>query len=354
MDEDTTSCSKCHCELRIIGDPSSDEEDISQVHDGFVPSTVYNPICEDCMNAVLEGLKSDIAAANNELSMYTEALFELEQDRRSGARVDDESESRFLSISQRERELMHALAQLKEEETSLQSELVSLLEENRQLDIEEAKLNDSIVALTRTIIDSDESMDAVNRKLQYCQSSLRRLKRMSLIDEAFHIFIPDQGFASINGFRLGQPGVAWSEVNTGLGFACLLLDVLVKRADLNLTQYRLLPRGSYSVIIKKSDKSVLELFADETSGGISRFLTGRKFDAALTAFVQIVGEISCFCQREDGNFKLPFPIDETEGKIGGLAATLQFNSDDNWSRALRMLFTDIKFLATYIDSKIPP
>jgi beclin 1 len=352
-DEGPCFCSHCHCDIRITGDPPSDEEDISQVHEAFMPPPVQTPICEDCMNAVLESLKSDIASANNELSMYTEALFELEQDRRSGARVDDESESRFLSISQRERELLHAIGQLDAEEASLQSELAQLMEENRQLDIEESKLKDTIVSLTRTIVDSDESMDAVNRKLQYCQSSLRRLKRVSLIDEAFDIHIPGQGFASINGFRMGQPGVAWSEVNTGLGFTCLLLDILVKRANLNLSQYRLLPRGSYSVIIKKSDKSVLELFADETSGGISRFLTGRKFDAAMTAFVQIVGEMIASLQREDRSFVPPFPIDEGEGKIDGLAATLQFNSDENWSRALRMLLTDIKSLATYIDSKIP-
>lgn len=306
------------------------------------------------MDEVLENLKSEIAAANSELSMYTEALFELENDRRSGARVDDESEARLHSVTERERELMHELELLQEEETRLRSELETLSEENGLLDTEKSKLRESVVALTRTILDSDESMEAVNRKLQYCQSSLRRLKRMSLLEEAFYIQTSAETFASINGLRVGQPGVSWVEVNAGLGFACLLLDILVKRTNISLSQYRLLPRGSYSVIIKKSDKSVLELFADEGSGGIGRFLTGRKFDAAIIAFTQIVAEMIFSLQRDDKSFQPPFTIDEGEATVGGTSIALQFNSDENWSKAIRMLFTDIKALVTYIDLKFPP
>jgi beclin 1 len=310
-----------------------------------------DPICEDCMNAELELLKEEIAAANNELSKYTEALFELEQDLRSGAKVDDESEGRRLVLSERERQLATEFEKLKSEEDALTRELHDLLEEDRLLDIEEAKLRESAVSLTRTIIDSDESVDAVNRKLLYCQTALRRLKRMSLIEEAFLINVEESGFALINGLRIGQPSVPWTEVNAALGFLCLLIDVLVKRVNVSLTQYRLLPRGSYSVIIKRSDKSVLELFAEDSSGGIGRFLTGRKFDAAMTAFVQVVAELVLIVQREDRSFVLPHSIDEAEGKVGGLALTLQFNSDENWNKAVKLFMTDIKVLTTFIDNR---
>jgi beclin 1 len=349
--DDITQCARCHSSIRIVGDIVSDEKDLSHVQEDAGFPTKTPPICEDCMNLELENLKAEIAAANNELSMFTEALFELEQDRRSGAKIDDESEGRFLRISEREKDLLHELQQLQSEEASLQAEMKDLLLQSDRLTAEERKLQDSIVSLTRTIVDSDESMEAVNRKLQYCQSSLRRLKRMNLIEEAFDVHVSESGFALINGLRLGQPGVPWSEVNAGLGFLCLLLDVLVKRANISLSQYRLLPRGSYSVIIKKSDKSVLELFADDTSGGISRFLTGRKFDAALTAFVQIVGEVVVCLEREDRGFAVPYPIDESDGKIGGLSATLQFNSDETWSTAIKMLCADMRMLTTYIDSR---
>jgi beclin 1 len=345
------SCARCFHPLSIVGIAVDADEDISHVEGTSEPFQLDAPICEDCMNATVEMLKAEIAAKNHELSMYTEALFELEQDRRSGAQVDDESQGRLLAFSERDRGLNQELESLRAEESLLLDEMRSLLEESRRLDVEETKLHDSISSVTRTILDSDESLEAVNRKLLYCQNSLRRLKRMSLLDEAFDIFVPDSGFASINGLRVGQPGVPWNEINAGLGFICLLVDVLVKRATIALSQYRLLPRGSYSVIIKKSDKSVLELFADDAAGGISRFLTGRKFDAAMTAFVQIVGEMVVFLQRDDRSFSVPFLIDDIEGKVGGLTATLQFNSDESWNRAVKMLFANIKCLSTYIDSK---
>lgn len=306
------------------------------------------------MNDVLEELKTEIAAANNELSKYTEALFELERERRSGGKTEDENEDKQLMFSQREKELQEELDSLQKEEASLLIELSGLETEEHALDAEERKLHDSIVGLTRTIIDSDESMDAVSRKLQYCQSSLRKLKRMSLIQEAFHIHDDGPEFPSINGLRLGRPSVPWSEVNAALGFLCLLADVLLKKTNVSLSQYRLLPRGSYSVIIKKSDKSVLELFADESSGGLSRFLSGRKFDSAMVAFVQIIGELITCLQQQDPSLTVPYAIDESDGKIAGVAVTLQFNSDDNWNRAMRMLMTDMAWIVRYVESKFSP
>ena len=347
-------CCKCTDQLKVIEDVSISEENLSPLNLGGEPDRSEGPICEDCMNDVLEELKTEIAAANNELSKYTEALFELERERRSGGKTEDENEDKQLVLAQREKELESELDSLRREEESLLEQLRSLDSEEKDLDNDELKLRESIVSLTRTIIDSDESMEAVNRKLQYCQSSLRKLKRTSLIQEAFHIHDEGQSFPSINGLRVGRPNVPWAEVNSALGFLCLLTDVLLKRANVSLSQYRLLPRGSYSVIIKKSDKSVLELFADESSGGLSRFLSGRKFDSAMVAFVQIIGELVTTLQRDDQSVAVPFAIDESEGKIAGVSVTLQFNSEENWNKAMRMLMTDIKWIVRYVEAKFSP
>jgi beclin 1 len=139
------------------------------------------------------------------------------------------------------------------------------------------------------------------------------------------------------------------EINAALGFLCLLIDVIVKKCEITLSQYRLLPRGSYSVIIKKSDRSTLELYADETSGGLTRFLTGRKFDSAMHALLQIVNEITWNIQRENKNFRIPFPIDDVEGKIDGIPVSLQFNSEDNWTKAMKMLLANVKRVMLFVE-----
>lgn len=217
---------------------------------------------------------------------------------------------------------------------------------------EESKLGDEIVQLNRAVIDSEESIDSANRKLVYCSNSLKKLKKFNLISEAFFIHVPSVSSqpGSINGLRLGRTAefpIPWSEINAAWGFMCLLADVLVKKHNVVLSHYRLLPRGSCSVIIKKSDRSALELFCEESSSstaGITRFLTSRKFDGAVHAFVQVVGELASTLQRSVEKFHIPFKIDEKESTIGGVPATLQFNSEDNWTQALKHLLADLKVI----------
>ena len=304
----------------------------------------------------LDSLKDDIASANNDLSQYTEALFELERDKRSGRSSEDDPERNLAFLQQQEKALAVEFEGLKARESELLKELENYSEESSRLDLEERKLQEDILNLNRTMLDSDESIETVNRKLLYCSNSLKKLKRFNLITEAFYINdaveIASQ-FGSINGLRLGrskEDPVPWVEINAAWGFLCLLMDVLVKKAGVSLTQYRLLPRGSYSVIIKKSDRSALELYSDEsTSGGITRFITGRKFDSAMIAFLQILNELLSYLQRDDRTIVLPYKIEETEGKVAGLSVALQFNSEENWSKALKLMLADIKWIIALVE-----
>ena len=310
-------------------------------------------LCESCMNDSLDALKEQIATANNDLSQYTEALFELERDRRSGKCSDDEQDQHLALLQQKDGLLAAELASLRSKEADLLRELDTVVKTNAELDADEKKLCEDILSLTRTVLDSEESMETVNRKLLYCSNSLKKLKRMNLITEAFFIIdaiSDDSSFGSINGLRLGRSKdiiVPWAEINAAWGFLCLLMDVLVKKAGVVLTQYRLLPRGNYSVIIKKSDRSALELYSDEsTGGGITRFITGRKFDSAMSAFLQILSEVFLHLQA-GGEVDFPYKIEE--GKIRNLPIALQFNSDENWTLALKYMLANIKLIISIVE-----
>ena len=56
-------------------------------------------------------------------------------------------------------------------------------------------------------------------------------------------------------------------------------------------------------------------------------------------------------QKEDHSVKVPFRIDEAEGKVGGLPVGLQFNSEENWNRAMKMLLTDVKWIVAFVELK---
>ena len=363
------NCSGCQTTVRVVLD-SRDVNKADQAPERSVDvdevlkrmSLLNNnaklPICQECMTQTLDKLKQEIAQANNDLSRYTEALFELERDHRSG-KVSRDGDQNSSDLVRREESLSRELNSLKEEEAALAQELKALVLEEAQFIAQEAKYTQDSVSLNRLIIDSEESIDSVMRRIQYCSSSLKKLKRFSLLNEAFFIHsvqdnsnIDSIKFGSINGLRLGRSKddpVPWTEINAAWGFLCLLADVIVKRCSITLSQYRLLPRGSYSVIIKKSDRSALELYADETSGGITRFLTGRKFDTAMTAFTEIMSEIIAHLCREDKNFRVDFPITEP-GKIDTVPVTLQFNSEENWSRAMKMILANMKRIVNFLDT----
>ena len=366
-------CASCCISIRVIldskesvpdGDLGNRNLNVDEVlkRMSLLNSNAKVPICQECMTQSLDKLKQEIAQANNDLSRYTEALFELEREQRSGSiSINTQRDSSDLFL--REDALTRELTMMKEREAFLLQELETLEVDERNYDEQLSKLAKDSVSLNRLIIDSEESIDSVMRRIQYCSTSLKKLKRFNLLSEAFFIHTVSEKssldsikFGSINGLRLGRSKddpVPWTEINAAWGFLCLLADVVVKKCGIALSQYRLLPRGSYSVIIKKSDRSALELYADETNGGITRFLTGRKFDTAMTAFTEIVSEVIAHLSREDVNFRVDFPITDS-GKIDSVPVSLQFNSDENWSRAMKMLLANMKRIVVFVESTRGP
>jgi hypothetical protein len=251
-------------------------------------------VCEDCVNTLLEDIKGQIASANNDLSKYTEALFELERDQRQGRNHVEEGEANWTLIKEKEDQLTNELASLVEEEARLGEELRLLEDEEAEIDGLEEKVRNEIFNLNKTILNNFEIFESISNKLNYLNKFNKKLKNFNLITESFHINTSSP-IVSINGIRLSRNRdilVPWNEINSGWGFAVLLVDILMKKFAVSVTNYRLIPRGNASVIIRKSDKTILELFSDEnSSNSVTRFITGRKFDSAISAFFEIVGEI---------------------------------------------------------------
>ena len=86
---------------------------------------------------------------------------------------------------------------------------------------------------------------------------------------------------------------------------------------------------------------------------LSRFFWYRRFDTAQVALAQCVAQLAGACEQNDAAFKLPYRIapDGTlypshVGASASVSLRLQFNSPDNWTRALKYLLTDLKTLLT--------
>ena len=106
-----------------------------------------------------------------------------------------------------------------------------------------------------------------------------------MFNATFHIWHSGH-FGTINGFRLGRlPSIPvdWNELNTAWGQTVLLLHSLVKRINLQLQRYKLVPYGNYSYIKVLADEKDLPLYG---SGGF-RLIWDNKFDAGASANMEM-------------------------------------------------------------------
>ncbi|PFH33844.1 hypothetical protein BESB_080600 [Besnoitia besnoiti] len=242
-----------------------------------------------------------------------------------------------------------------------------LLEEIATLELLQLQLWFQSSAQQDQVAQQEEATAAMLRERDYVRSQVRRLKQLNVMNDAFHIWT-DGALPSINSCRVGRlaspAGPSWTEINTGWGHMCLLLDVLFRKVYVHPTHYRLLPRGPYSCLIRRKDDTVLPLQGGTSETGLSRFFySNRRFDAATAAFLECVQELyealvhfarqpwppyaSPDLQTPLEPPELPFAIDGD--RVGGLSVRLQLSQDERWSKAVKYLLIDLKWLLGYVE-----
>ena len=107
---------------------------------------------------------------------------------------------------------------------------------------------------------------------------------------------------------------------------------------------RLVKRDPSAVSSSSSGGTVLELCGDQ-----NRMLWGRRFDGAMVAFLTVLREVIEFCRKIDPTFVPPYSIDKD--KIGDLSIRTQFNDEHAWTRSLKFLLTDLKWLIAWISTR---
>lgn len=143
--------------------------------------------------------------------------------------------------------------------------------------------------------------------------------------------------------------VEWSEINAGLGYSVLLLQVLSEKLDFSFRNYRLCPLGSFSKIEKINavgeDEASYELYGYGDSH-ISRLFWNRRFDNALIAFLNCIQQIGEHSESVDSKFKLPYRINKD--KIGEVSIKHHLNQDELWTKGIK-IFVIIRSIKIYVD-----
>lgn len=245
------------------------------------------------------------------------------------------------------------LAELLEQQEEVRAQLGALAADHAALDVE---ADDFWRRFNAAQLDASERADAQlhhSQLLAHCTRELRRLKGTSVLDDVFDIWF-EGAFGTINGLRLGRlPGepVDWSEVNAALGHAALLVDTLAAAHHLRFPKHTLHLMGSFTKIAHNDEpKTLLELHGSGTLQ-LGRIFSSTRFDRALSMFLQCVGALVAHARRSASPTLGDAPYRIDDDKIGTpdamLSIRLQYNQDELWTRALKYMLTDLKWLLAW-------
>lgn len=142
--------------------------------------------------------------------------------------------------------------------------------------------------------------------------------------------------------------VPWVEINSALGLLALLLSTLEKKPYSGIEfQNKLVPMGSTSRIgVRKGESfTFYSLYSDDSF----QFFGKRNFNIALHGLLSCVADAASAVEKRDRTLALPYAIETTakgDVTIGGL--NVNFGSDGGeWTRAMKHLLTDVKWLVAF-------
>jgi len=307
-----------------------------------------HPVCGDCLQRVVAEVQRLVDEAQAEHRIYQEAHSRLEERLRL---IGDEGgggalEAEIAAMEAEEQQLLERLQAYDREEDEIRGELERHAKQEELLQREEDELWLAVAEYQLDLQEIEEERAATASAIRYATSELNRLQRTNVLNDMFHISAQGQ-FGTISNFRMGrltEIPVPWEEINAAWGQACLLLDALIKKCRVPTAQYRLLPRGSFSAIQVGQD--VLQLYSSDA--GLKSFFTHRHFDQAMNHFLGCLKEVTKFLQR-DPSMRLPFKIEGD--KVGGFSVRVLFNPPERWTKALKFMLSDLKWMIAFVESR---
>ncbi|KAJ3147760.1 autophagy protein 6 [Geranomyces variabilis] len=306
---------------------------------------VDHPLCEDCADELMMRLEKRVHESRKEKQAY-EAYFEtlMDSDEADGSTVTQEDVAK---AKEEELAALETLKDLKTQEMGLKDELQAVQAELAELESLKLSYWQEVNEFQNDLQVYKNERESIVLSHATISEQLDALKKTNVYNDAFRIRHEDV-IGSINGFRLGrlpsQP-VDWTEINAGMGQALLLLDTLASKIKFTFQGYKLVPMGSLSRLEKTDgDKGILELHG---SGELMKGMLfwNRRFDSGLVAFLNCVQQIGDYAEQEDSKYRLPNRINKD--KIGDLSIKMQFNQDEAWTKALKYMLMDLKWILAF-------
>lgn len=314
-------------------------------------SEIDHPLCDECTDSLLELLDRQLKTAEEEWTDYNNYLKKLEM-------TDDNPnievlEKELQDLNEKEKKLIDELSILQINESEVKSAIKLQEEERARLEIQEERYWREYTKHRRELMTTEDDYRSLEFRIAYSQGQLEKLEKVNVFNVTFHIWHAGH-FGTINNFRLGRlpsAQVDWSEINAAWGQTALLLSALARKVGLTFKRYRLVPFGNHSYIESLSDNKELPLYG---TGGF-KFFWDTKFDAAMVAFLDCLTQFKEEIEKGDSGFCLPYKMEK--GKIedsstgNSYSIKIQFNSEEQWTKALKFMLTNLKWGLAWVSSQ---
>ncbi|KAI9496090.1 autophagy protein Apg6-domain-containing protein [Zychaea mexicana] len=321
-------------------------------------SSVDHPMCQECTDMLLESLEKQLEDVGLERDCYIEYLEKVKEGRITDDELKD-LEQQVKELKLAEDEALSDLTKAREEHEAVNKEMEELEVEMKALEEREQKFWEQYNDYELKLENFQSERASINLKYDHDVKQFERLQKTVVYNDAF--CISQEGpFGTINGFRLGrlssQP-VEWSEINAAWGQTLLLLYTVANKLKFQFHTYRLVPMGSFSRVEKVDGDTVLsyELYGSNEFG-LNRMFLNRRLDHAMVAILNCLQQLTDFAEERDRSLRFPYRIHKD--KIGDVSIRVQFNQDELWTKALKYMLTNMKWILVFASrtsvAAVPP
>jgi beclin 1 len=327
-------------------------------------TNIDHPLCEECADQLVNQLDMQCKIIEKEHSDYTNLIAKLNQQTSNDSEIK-ELEKELAQLEMEEKELIKQLESAEMKEKELVKEKEELMTEEANILHQEQAYLLEYSNYKRQLLKLEEKQESLDNQLRNTKFHFNRLRTVNVLNATFHIWHSGP-FGTINYFRLGRLSdtpVEWEEINAGLGQVNLLLHCLTKKVKLEFKRFRLVPFGNYSYIevIENCSgpffncKIGEELHMYRFKGFKYFFEWDGKFDSGMVAFLDCLQQFEDKIKSMDPQFSMPYRINgyKLEDKLSPSSYSIkcQFNSCEEWTKALKYMLTNLKWSLAWVTSQ---
>ncbi|KAH3744357.1 autophagy protein Apg6 family protein [Pelomyxa schiedti] len=308
-------------------------------------SWIDQPLCSNCAHILIAELEDLSAERETQKSVFCHYIQSLDDSGDVQLQLTDTIDKELARLEAEEMQLEQELCLLEQTSQSNITEMQYLSRQCRKLNYYERRYWELFDEHHRDSAQFTELWGDTRTALSTSKDKLAFLNSCNPLNEAFNIWFEGH-FVTVNDFRLGrlpsqQLKVEWAENNAAWGYASLLIVNMARLLNYDFKGYRLTPLGCSSRVEKLDSHITYELFGDPNVS-IGRLFWYRRFDNAVAGFVCCVKELADYMQAVDPGFVLPYPIKDDH--VGELSVRIQFNNEDTWTKSLKNLMVNCKFM----------